>query len=242
MGQRRSHRASLWLALAFVLSSVIVDLGAAKGAPPPGRGGPSDAVCPVAGPVAVVLDPGHGGSDPGAQHHGLVEKAQNLIVAQQAAAILAGQGIGVALTRYDNDATLGNSERGEIANACGAQLLVSIHFNASTNAGVNYTQTFWGKRRKDEAFSWVMHDALWPALATYCGTTDASCETNLTDGGVGQFATGSLLQAEMPSTLVESVFLSNQEEAWRLTDGTSARQYQVAGAIASGVIAGLTSA
>ena len=75
-----------------------------------------------------------------------------------------------------------------------------------------------------------MHDALWPALATYGTQT-----TNLTDGGVGQFATGSLLQAEMPSTLVESVFLSNPEEAGRLTDGTGARQNQIAGAIATGV-------
>src|SRR5688572_8054955 len=119
MGHLRSHRTSLWLAaLAFILSTVFVDAGAAGAAPPPGRGGGSEAVCPVAGPVAVVLDPGHGGTDPGAQHHGLIEKEQNLIVAQQAAAILAGQGISVALTRYDNETTLGNSERGEIANAC----------------------------------------------------------------------------------------------------------------------------
>ena len=236
MGCSRSQRTSLWLAaLAFVLGAVFVEAGIVGAAPPPGRGGGAEAVCPVAGPVDVVLDPGHGGSDPGAQHHGLVEKEQNLLVAQDAAAILVGQGISVALTRDDNDTTLGNSERGEIANVCGAQLFVSIHFNASTNPEVNYTQTFWGKRRKDEAFSWVMHDALWPALATYGGQP-----TTLTDGGVGQFATGSLLQAEMPGTLVESVFLSNPEEAGRLTDETGARQEQIAAAIASGVVTWLS--
>ena len=50
-----------------------------------------------------------------------------------------------------------------------------------------------------------MHDALWPALSV-----DAAGEpTNLTDGAVGQFANGALLQAEMPATLVETVFMSN---------------------------------
>lgn len=218
-----------WIAVIGMLAPAEL----AQAGPPPGKGGNTTVQCPVSGPVDVVLDPGHGGTDPGAHYFGLIAKEQNLIVAQQAAAVLEGQGISTALTRSDNDTTLGNSERGEIANACGAQIFVTIHFNASTNPDVNYTQTFWGKRRKDEAFSWTMHDALWPALSLY-GETPVS----LSDGGVGQFATGSLLQADMPGTLVETVFLSNPDEAYRLSDGTGNRQVQIAEAVASGVIAG----
>lgn len=47
-------------------------------------------------------------------------------------------------------------------------------------------------------------------------------------------ATGSLLQATMPSTLVESVFLSNDEEAQRLAASDGARLEQIARAIAGG--------
>ncbi len=106
----------------------------------------------------------------------------------------------------------------------------SVHFNASTDAGVNYTQTFWGKRRKDEAFAQHMNAAIWPALESDTGGN----LTNLTNGGTWQFATGSLLQATMPSTLVETVFLSNNEEARRLAAPDGTRLEQIAGAIASG--------
>ncbi len=183
----------------------------------------------TSGPATVVLDPGHGGSDPGAVYGALVEKDLNLHVALRAGELLTSSGYSVALTRYNNETTLGNSERGEIANACQAEVFVSVHFNASTDASVNYTQTFWGKRRKDEAFAQHMNAALWPALEY----DTAGNLTNLTNGGTWQFATGSLLQAEMPSTLVETVFLSNAEEAQRLSqDG--ARLEQIASAIARG--------
>ncbi len=186
----------------------------------------------TSGPATIVLDPGHGGSDPGAINdtYGLIERDLNLVVARRAGELLAATyGYTVALTRYDNATALGNSERGEIANACQAEVFVSVHFNASTDATVNYTQTFWGKRRKDEAFAQHMNAALWPALEYDTGGN----LTNLTNGGTWQFATGSLLQATMPSTLVETVFLSNAEEAQRLSqDG--ARVEQIASAIAGG--------
>ena len=215
--------------IVVLLSGVLVLLaGQAFAAVPAARA----ATCPVAGPVDVVLDPGHGGTDPGASNakYGLIEEHLTLDIAFRARTILEGRSVSVALTR-EGDVGLGNSDRGEIANACGARVFVSIHFNSSTNVNINYTKTFWGKKRKDLAFSQAIHDALWPTLATDA----AGNPTNLTDGKVGQFATGSLLHATMPGTLAETVFLSNDAEAARLASSDGARRAQIAAAVAAGV-------
>lgn len=84
---------------------------------------------------------------------------------------------------------------------------------------VNHSQTLWGKNRKDLEFSQVMSGAM-SALG-------------IPNNGVGQYANGGLLHAEMPSTLVEAVFLTNETEATTLATGT--RQDDIAWAIASGI-------
>ncbi len=170
----------------------------------------------------VVLDPGHGGADPGAVYetYGLLEKALTLEVAERTADILQTEyGYRVALTRQDNATDLGNSERGEIANACGATGFVSIHLNAALDRTADYTQTFWAEKEKDLAFSLVMNEAL-GALA-------------IPRSAVDRFDNGGLLRAKMPSVLVEAVFVSHTNEAKDLANGT--RQEGIAQAIATGV-------
>ncbi|HEX5101928.1 MAG TPA: N-acetylmuramoyl-L-alanine amidase [Polyangiaceae bacterium] len=84
----------------------------------------------------VVLDPGHGGHDPGATGPtGLREKDVTLDVAHRAAPLLARElGISTLLTR-DSDVYVGLDERTARANAFGADLLISIHCNASEDGG-----------------------------------------------------------------------------------------------------------
>jgi N-acetylmuramoyl-L-alanine amidase len=179
------------------------------------------ATCPTGG-AQVVLDPGHGGADTGAINatYGLQEKTLTLEIASRAAGILQAHGYTVALTRT-SDVALGNSERGAIANACGAAVFVEIHLNGSSDPAVDYTQTFWGKRRKDLAFSQTMSGAL-----------DA---LGIPNKGVGQFANGGLLTATMPSTLAETVFVTSDYEGQLLADPSSGRLDQIAAAIAAGV-------
>jgi N-acetylmuramoyl-L-alanine amidase len=215
----------VFLLVLLVLGALPIAGGAAAKPSRPGSG--TGAACPVASGAQVVLDPGHGGSDPGAINGSLVEKDLTLEVARQARSVLQGAGYTVALTR-DGDVALGNSDRGEIANACGARVFVSIHFNSLTDASVNYTKTFWGKRNKDEAFSQYVNGVVYGELADANGA-------NPSNGGTWQFATGSLLHAEMPSTLVETVFLSNDAEAQRLSDPSGARLAQISQAIADAV-------
>ena len=101
----------------------------------------------------IVLDPGHGGSDYGAQFSGvaadgtrytLLEKQQNLDVAYRLKAILEKtSGATVYMTRT-GDETLSNSARADIANRTGAQILVSVHMNGSSNPDTDYTTTLFG--------------------------------------------------------------------------------------------------
>lgn len=91
----------------------------------------------------LVLDPGHGGQDPGAQGvGGLREKDVVLDIAHRAAPLLARElGISTLLTR-DSDAFVPLDERVARANAFLADLFVSIHCNASEAAGGRGVMTF----------------------------------------------------------------------------------------------------
>jgi N-acetylmuramoyl-L-alanine amidase len=209
-----------------VAVTVLLALGSLR-TPGAAEHGPAfpEVECPT-GYAQIVLDPGHGGADPGAVYetYGLLEKALTLEVAERTAALLQTEyGYWVALTRQDNATALGNAERGEIANACGARVFVSIHLNAALEREVDYTQTFWAEKEKDLAFSLVMNEAL-GALA-------------IPRSAVDRFDNGGLLRAKMPSVLVEAVFVSNTAEAMDLANGT--RQEGIARAIATGVDAWL---
>ena len=207
----------MWRAMTGLLLMAAVPMGVAAE-----HGPVTDAVCPVEH-AQVVIDPGHGGEDPGAvrETYALEEDALNLEISQRIATLLTEEhGITVALTRTDNATTLGNSERGDIANACGADIFVMIHLNAAWSAEENYTLTLWGEKEKDLAFSQVMLDAL------------ASLQIPVADPL--QFDGGALLRAQMPSVLIEGVFMSNPAEAMDLANGV--RQEWIAQAVVQGVI------
>jgi len=90
--------------------------------------GPIDASRPL-----VVIDPGHGGHDPGAGIDGLREKNITLALARAIRdELLAGGGIRVALTRSD-DRFLALGERSAIARKLGADLFVSVHADSAEN-------------------------------------------------------------------------------------------------------------
>ena len=106
---------------------------ALAGWPEASRPAPAPAPPPVAvgeGPLLVMIDPGHGGADPGALSRGLAEKELTLDYARALAAELARRpGFRVALTRTGDD-YVGLRERMERARAAGAHALVSLHADA----------------------------------------------------------------------------------------------------------------
>ncbi|HSD86081.1 MAG TPA: N-acetylmuramoyl-L-alanine amidase, partial [Kofleriaceae bacterium] len=91
----------------------------------------------------VVLDPGHGGSNLGAEGvtPGLREKQLTLRLATEVAARLREHGIDATLTRTA-DRTLTLRQRGEVANALPADVFVSIHANASPTRSQRGYETY----------------------------------------------------------------------------------------------------
>ncbi len=84
--------------------------------------------------IVVVLDPGHGGSDPGAQGNGIVEKTVNLKIAQYCKAELEEYaGVTVYMTRTD-DTYLSLADRAQVAVDKKADVFVSLHNNSNTNS------------------------------------------------------------------------------------------------------------
>lgn len=190
--------------------------------------GLSESHASAATPYRVCLDPGHGGTDPGAVNGTLVEKELNLDVAQRVAAALVNTGLyDVTLTRQDNATTLGNSDRAAICNAFGAQAVVSIHFNSSTDTTADYAWVFYGKRNKDLAFARAMDSAYVISTADGTGTLAHKAITN--------FANGTLLKSDAPAVLVETLFMSNTTEAQLLAASDGARTQQVADGLTAGI-------
>ena len=100
----------------------------------------------------IVLDPGHGGRDPGAIGvGGIAEKDIVLSVAQKLAKKLTKEmGIEVVLTRK-NDSFVRLENRTAIANAEDADLFLSLHMNASTSGDAKGLETYYLDNSSDEA-------------------------------------------------------------------------------------------
>ncbi|MDU9049690.1 MAG: N-acetylmuramoyl-L-alanine amidase [Candidatus Electrothrix sp. Rat3] len=91
----------------------------------------------------IVIDPGHGGKDPGAVGFGLKEKDIVLNVAKKIKKILEEKnGYEVLLTR-DGDVSLALEERTAIANTKEADLFLSIHVNAHPEEAIRGVETFY---------------------------------------------------------------------------------------------------
>jgi N-acetylmuramoyl-L-alanine amidase len=99
----------------------------------------------------IVIDPGHGGEDPGAigRVDGTREKDVVLDISRRVAAILRKKGLKVVMTR-EKDEFIPLGERTQMANRLGADLFVSIHANASERIQPRGCQTFFLARAKND--------------------------------------------------------------------------------------------
>ena len=113
---------------------------------------PAPATPAVSGLRKIVLDPGHGGKDPGAiGPGGLAEKDVVLSIAKKLALKLKNEmGIEVVLTRKD-DRFVALEDRTALANAEDADLFLSLHMNASPNGDARGIETYYLDNTTDEA-------------------------------------------------------------------------------------------
>jgi len=113
------------------------------GAAPPPSGAPPPAEAPRRQPVRVMIDPGHGGKDPGAiGPTGLQEKDVVLAIGRMVREKLArSDEYEVRMTR-DSDVFIPLEERTAMANRGRADIFVSLHINASRNRRANGISTY----------------------------------------------------------------------------------------------------
>jgi N-acetylmuramoyl-L-alanine amidase len=180
----------------------------------------------------IVLDPGHGGSDYGATQKTangtlLVEKEQNLIVANKLKGLLEASGATVYMTRT-TDKALSNTQRYEYANSTGTDILVSLHMNGSKDPKVDYTNVLYGKWFKDRDLASAVFDQLRTLPATN-GTGTIATRAPY------QYSSGVLFKSNMPAVMAESVFITNTDEGKLLSNGTGERQDQIAQRIKVGI-------
>jgi N-acetylmuramoyl-L-alanine amidase len=211
----------------------------------------------------VVIDPGHGGHDPGAKTKGLTEAELVLDVALRLEHLLSKQdGFEVVLTRRV-DTFVPLEERTAIANREGADLFLSIHANASTNSAARGIETYFLNltanpdaemvaARENAASSRSMNQLpdIVKAIALnnkihesrdFASMIQGSLHTQLqkTDAsvrnlGVKQAPFMVLLGATMPSVLAEISFITNKQDAAMLK--TEKYRQRIAEALFAGVL------
>lgn len=188
--------------------------------PPPAPTAPPPRARDRNGKIVVIVDPGHGGKDPGAIANGLQEKDVILPISQRLAQILEQNGVQVVMTR-DSDYFVGLQGRVDIAERVNADLFVSIHANSlPTRPDISGLETYYFDSGYD--------------LAVTIHNTMLRNVPNLRDRRVRKARFYVLRKSSMPSVLVETGFLTGQQDAPRL--GTAAYQNQLAEAIAEGIL------
>ena len=169
----------------------------------------------------VVIDPGHGGKDPGTIGIGGVQEKNIILpISLDVAAELKKQGIEVRLTR-DRDYFVSLQGRTDFANKINADLFVSIHANAInlSRPDVNGLETYYYQngRRLAEVIHWNILNSV-----------------NIRNRNVRRARFYVLRHSKMPATLVEVGFLTGAEDSARLK--TAAHRQKMAKAIADGIV------
>ena len=159
--------------------------------------------------VKVCLDPGHGGSDPGAvnESFNLRESEINLDVAYGLKHLLVGEGAEVVMTRHD-DSYKTNSDRYTFCNDQRATILVSVHTNSVTDPTWDGSMALYAPSR-DPDLARAIHDEMYPFLRD----TAPEEVAEFRDFGISNFASGVLFKCNMPAAMMEPLFMSHPAEA-----------------------------
>lgn len=198
----------------------------------------------------IVIDPGHGGHDPGAVgQNGSKEKDVVLQMGLKLARELREElGLDVVMTRT-TDVFVELQERTAIANKVNADLFVSIHANASLNRNASGIETYYLNLAKTEKAAQLaarengtslekvslLQAVLFDLMANYKLNDSAHLAEDVQKAAFRKVSSGYsgvknlgvkqgpfyvLVGATMPSILVETAFISNEKEEGRLMDDT----------------------
>lgn len=182
--------------------------------------------------ITVVIDPGHGGKDPGKVGvNDALEKDINLQIAQKVKINLEKQKIKVIMTRESDtseDSKLADmKKRVEQINTTKPELVVSIHQNSYSQANIKGAQVFYFTHSEVSKNAAV---CMQEELRKVDSTNEREVKGNDT------FYL--LKKTEIPAIIVECGFLSNAEEAEKLV--SESYQQELADAICNGILKWLT--
>ncbi|MET3207365.1 UNVERIFIED_CONTAM: N-acetylmuramoyl-L-alanine amidase [Paenibacillus sp. PvR008] len=170
----------------------------------------------------VVIDPGHGGSDPGtASITNKHEKDSNLALSLKVQALLLKEPeIEVVMTR-DSDVYPTRTERVQLANQLNADVFVSIHGNSVLSAPqTTGTETYYYQRNNSKELANAIHKRLVKAMG-------------LKDRGVKNGSLQVIRETKMAAVLLEVGFLSNSSDEKAMLSDTV--QNEAAQAIVDGI-------
>ncbi|MDD4335002.1 MAG: N-acetylmuramoyl-L-alanine amidase, partial [Desulfotomaculaceae bacterium] len=173
----------------------------------------------------IMLDPGHGGSDPGAVGYGLQEKDLTLDIAGQTRDALRSYAVDVYLTR-NADIDFEPAQRAELANRLGAGYFLSLHINAGGGTGFeSYVHPNAGDR------SLALRNIIHKRVSSFYSSSGSM------DRGEKSANFAVLRLTRMPALLLENLFIDTAVDAAKLADPVF-RQH-LAGAITAGLVQAL---
>ena len=159
----------------------------------------------------VVLDPGHGGDDPGATRNGLREADLVLDLARRIEGRLTAIGVSVVYTRTESTCP-SDEERAALANRAEADVLLSLHCDSHDHVDASGVASFFFGRDRRTAWSAVgehLADLLQREIVARTGL--ANCRSHGRSWRL-------LQQTTMPAVRLEAGYLSHPEDAARLAD------------------------
>lgn len=167
--------------------------------------------------MLIVIDPGHGGTDPGAisSINNMKESEVVLDMSLKLNQLLAETGFRTYMTRVDNlnnNSKLSLQDRSDIANALEADLFISVHANSFTSSSVNGIETYY---EPNDMASKKLAEIFQSQLIN---------DLNMNNRGAKSANYFVLRNTNMPAVLVESGFLSNPSDAAKLASDTYKNQ------------------
>ena len=177
--------------------------------------------------VVIVIDPGHGGEDPGKVGvNDALEKDINLKIGEKLRVLLEDEGIQIIMTREDDFVPESKKEdlkkRVELINEVNPDIVVCVHQNSFTDQTVAGPQVFYhGSSEISKKIAQTLQEELW--------LVDEEHQRQI-KGNENYYM---LSQTEVPTIIVECGFLSNPSDAEKLI--TEEYQDQIAQAICAGI-------
>lgn len=208
------------------------------------------------GGMTICLDPGHGGSDSGANAFGTKESDLTLKIAQYCKEELAKYDVNVVMTRttdtrLSEEAALDLKNRVEVAKKAGASYFISIHINSAANSAAKGAEVYYPNTSGNKNLSsngQNLAKAIQKQL-TALGLYDRGIKIrNYTDGTTSYDPTSSdkdyygviryAKEANITGLIVEHCFISNKEEFDKYL-GSNAKLQQLGIADAKGIVSAL---